>query len=97
MAGSTLAAADAPATQISADDARRDLRTLQRAFTELHPGLYRYASVADIDTAFAEAEAEVRQGATRGQMFLIASRLAATVRCGHSWASPYNQPPAVVK
>ena len=96
MAGSTLAAADAPATQISADDARRDLRTLQRAFTELHPGLYRYASVAEIDSAFAEAEAEVRQGATRGQMFLIASRLAATVRCGHTWASPYNQPPAVV-
>lgn len=96
-AGSTLSATAAPATLLSADDARRDLRTLKRAFTELHPGLVRYATVADIDTAFAEADAEVRQGATRGQMLLIASRLAAAVRCGHTWASPYNQPPAVVK
>ncbi len=96
-AGSTVAAADAPATRISSDEARRDLRTLKRAFTELHPGLYRYATVAEIDTAFADAEAEVRQGATRGQMFLIASRLAAVVRCGHTWAGPYNQPPAVAK
>ncbi len=95
--GPTAQAADAPATRISADDARRDLRTLKRAFTELHPGLVRYATAAEIDSAFAEAEAEVLQGATRGQMFLLASRLAAVARCGHTWANPYNQPPAVVK
>lgn len=85
------------APEFSADDARRDLRLLKRAFTELHPGLYRYTSAAQLDADFAAAETEVAQGASRAQMFLLVSRLAASVRCGHTWAGRYNQPKAVVE
>jgi hypothetical protein len=91
-------AAYAQATpEISADAARRDLRLLKRAFTDLHPGLYRYATPAQIDAEFAAAEQAVAPGSSRAQMYLLASRLAASVRCGHTWTNRYNQADAVVK
>jgi hypothetical protein len=83
--------------EISANDARRDLRILQQALMALHPGLYRYATPADIDSEFAAAEQAVATGSDRAQMFLLASRLAASVHCGHTWASRYNQAGVVVK
>ena len=82
---------------LSADNARGDLRLLKRAFTELHPGLYRYTTQQEIDAEFLAAEAQVAGGASRGEMLLLASRLSALVRCGHTWANRYNQAPAVVR
>jgi C-terminal processing protease CtpA/Prc len=83
--------------EISAKDALRDLQILKRALTALHPGLYRYATAAQIDAEFAAAGQAVAAGSDRAQMFLLASRIAASVRCGHTWASPYNQAPVVGK
>jgi hypothetical protein len=90
--GLPAARAQAPAVELTAEQALRDVRLLKRAFVELHPGLYRYATPAQIDAEFAAAEAAVATGgSTRAEMFLLASRLAAAVRCGHTWASRYNQ------
>jgi C-terminal processing protease CtpA/Prc len=90
-------AQNAATPEISAKDAQRDLGILKRALTELHPGLYRYATAAQIDAEFTAAEKAVAGGSDRGQMFLLASRIAAAVRCGHTWASPYNQADVVKK
>ena len=76
---------------LGAADAQRDLRILQRAFTALHPGLYRYATPEQIAAAFEQAQAAVSQGCSRAELYLQASRLAAEVCCGHTWASAYNQ------
>jgi hypothetical protein len=81
--------------EISADDAQRDLRILKRALTELHPGLYRYATPEQLEAEFSAAQAAVAQGASRAQVYLLASRIAAAVRCGHTWTNPSNQSPAV--
>ncbi len=89
-----LAVAQA-APELSAEQAQRDLRILKRALVDLHPGLYRYATPAQIDAGFAAAQAEVAGGASRAQLYLLATRLAAAVRCGHTWVNPANQPPAV--
>jgi len=77
--------------EISAEAAGRDLRILRRALTDLHPGLLRYATQARLDAEFAAAEAAVKTGCSRAQMFLLASRIAAGVHCGHTWTNPYNQ------
>lgn len=77
--------------EIAADAALRDLRILKRAFADLHPGLHRHATPAQIDAEFAAAEEAVKAGSTRAAMFLLVSRLAAAVRCGHTWTNPYNQ------
>jgi hypothetical protein len=86
-----VAWAQPAAPEISADDARRDLRILKRAFTELHPGLYRYTTPAELDAEFAAADAAVAQGSNRAAMYLLASQLSAAVRCGHTWTNPLNQ------
>ncbi|MFG6487291.1 S41 family peptidase [Roseateles sp. BYS78W] len=89
------AAGAAPPPELSAEAAQRDLRLLQRALVALHPGLYRYTTPAQLDAAFDTARAEVAGGASRAQLYLLATRLAATVRCGHTWTNPANQTPAV--
>lgn len=90
-----LSAASLASPELTADQAQRDLRLLQRAFVDLHPGLYRYASPAEVEAGFAATQAEVAGGASRAQLYLLASRLAALVRCGHTWTNPSNQSPAV--
>jgi len=96
QAGLATPAAAAPApVLLTAEQARRELRILKRAFTDLHPGLYRYATLAQIDAAFARADAEVADGSDALAMYRIASRLAAVVRCGHTWTNPLNQGAAV--
>ena len=90
-----LSATAAAAPALTAEQAQRDLRILRRAFVDLHPGLVRYASPADIDAGFDAAQAAVAGGATRAQLYLLATRLAALVRCGHTWTNPSNQSPAV--
>lgn len=83
------------APELSAEQAARDLRILRRAFTDLHAGLYRQASPAQIDAEFERAQAAVAQGASRTEMFLHATRIAAAVRCGHTWTNVYNQSDAL--
>lgn len=97
LAFSAPVQAQALAPELSAEDARRDLRILKRALTELHPGLYRYATAAELDAEFAAADAAVAQGSSRAQMVLLASRIAATVRCGHTWVNRVNQRKDVVE
>jgi hypothetical protein len=94
-AGAQPPIAPAATPELSAAEAQRDLRILQRALTELHPGLYRYATPAQIEAGFSAAQAAVAQGASRAELYLLASRIAAAVRCGHTWVSRYNQGPAV--
>lgn len=76
---------------LTAKQATRELRILKRAFVDLHPGLTRYQSLAQLDAEFAHAEAEVLSGSDSLQMYLLASRLAASIRCGHTWTNPLNQ------
>lgn len=83
------------APDLSAAEAQRDLRILQRALVELHPGLYRYATPAQLDAEFRAAQDAVAEGASRAQLYLLATRLAAAVRCGHTWTNPSNQTPVV--
>ena len=83
------------ATPIPAEQALRDLRILKRGLTELHPGVYRYISPLQLDAEFERANATVANGTDRATMFLLASRIAATVRCGHTWTNPLNQSDAL--
>lgn len=78
--------------EISAEDAQRDLRIAKRGLLELHPGTFRYLTPAALDAEFAAAAEQVQQGSDHAQMFLLLTRLAASVRCGHTWTNNLNQP-----
>ena len=75
---------------LSAAQARADLQLLRRAFDTLHPGLHRRATPAQVDAAFAAAGQAVSGGSTQAGMFLLCSHIAATLNCGHTWASHFN-------
>ncbi len=80
---------------LTAEQAASELRLLQRALTELHPGLYRYITAEKLDAEFARAAIDVANGIDAVQMYRVASRLAAAVRCGHTWTNPLNQSDAM--
>ena len=76
---------------LTPEQAAKELRLLKRALVELHPGLYRYQTAAQLDDEFARAQQEVAQGASPATMYRLASRISASVRCGHTWTNPLNQ------
>jgi hypothetical protein len=80
---------------LTAQQAQRELRILKRGLSDLHSGLYRYQTPAQFEAQFAHAEALVADGSDSLEMYLIVSRIAAAVRCGHTWTNVYNQGPAV--
>jgi hypothetical protein len=72
-----------------------DIRLLRRAYTTLHPGLYRYNSERDIDRLFNRLEDDWAKGPALPEAYLSLSRRLAEIRCGHSYANFYNQSAAV--
>lgn len=70
---------------------RADLDLLERAFRELHPGLYRSLSPEEVDALFARYRARFSGPLSRGEAFLAFSQLAAALRCGHTWPNYLNQ------
>jgi C-terminal processing protease CtpA/Prc len=86
----------APAERmLTAKEALRDLRILKLAFSKLHPGLLRYQTDAEFEASFAAASTAVQNGISLRRFFAHLSKLAADVRCGHTWLNPRNQPASV--
>lgn len=90
--------AEAPltaATVLAAADLQADLDLLERAWEQLHPGLYRYLTPAQLKAEVAAVRRRFRRDLPLGEAYLVLSQLAARVRCGHTWLSFYNADPAV--
>lgn len=81
--------------QLTPKQAARDLKVLKLTFEKLHPGLFRYQTPAQFEAAFAEAAKQVEQGLSLRRFYALVARLAADVRCGHTWLNPANQPDSV--
>lgn len=86
----------APEKKIDGKGLVEDLALLKRVYQELHPGLYRYNTEADIDRRFAALAERWRKGSTLEDAYLSLSELLATIRCGHTYANFYNQEKSVV-
>jgi hypothetical protein len=80
---------DAPV--ISTQALQADARLLQRAFGVLHPGLGRYNSPAQIAQGFARLRQSFARPRTLAEAHLAFTRLAAQIRCGHTYLNPWNQ------
>lgn len=84
-----------PDSPITAEQGLRDLRILKHGLTQLHPGAWRYITPAQLNAEFERANAAVAGGTDRATMYLLASRIAAALRCGHTWTNYLNQSDAV--
>lgn len=70
---------------------REDAAVLRRAYTELHPGLYRYNTPAEMAARFDRLDAWASEPRTLEEAHLALTGLTAAVRCGHSFLNGANQ------
>lgn len=68
-----------------------DIAQLRRAYLALHPGLYRYATPAQVERRFDALARSFDANDDLAARYLALSRMLATVRCGHSYANFSNQ------
>lgn len=76
---------------IKAEDLQSDLVVLRRAYEELHPGLYRYNTKAEMDAHFGELQHKLSHDLSVQDAYLAFSEFAAQVKCGHTYPNFYNQ------
>jgi len=72
-----------------------DLAQLDAAFRRLHPALFRYHTEASWTAALDSLRGWAAVPRSRGEAFVAFSRLVASLRCGHTYLSFWNQPRAV--
>lgn len=78
----------APPQRLAAAGAEADVALLRDALVTLHPGYDRYATPAQLDTAWARLSALARTGPDELRFYGGISALLATLRCDHTKATP---------
>ena len=75
----------------------KDLAILKAAYTQLHPGVYRYINQAQLDQYFEEMMHKTAHPLPLTQFYISLSQLSVKIHCGHTYLNPYNQKKAIVK
>lgn len=68
-----------------------DIRIMERMLFTLHPGIYKYSDSVSISAAFNEAVSTLPDPLSLHEAYLLFSKLALQVRCGHTHTNFYNQ------
>ncbi|MDG2528152.1 S41 family peptidase [Caulobacter endophyticus] len=78
------------------DDWSGDVAILRQAWETMHPGVYRYSTPEEITARLNSlARAWTAPGSFRDR-FLALTRVTASLKCGHTYPSPYNSSDATV-
>ena len=78
------------AQMLDAAATRYDFQIFKSALVEVHPGLYRFETVATIDSLFTEVERSLTDSMTQQQFFQRLSPVIANIHCGHTKFHPEN-------
>ncbi len=81
-----VAHAELPDPRLTAEQAAEDLRLLQLAMTQTHPGYGRYTPVADMEAAFASLQQRASDGIGSNELIVEVSRYLSLLRCDHTKA-----------
>ncbi|SFW23763.1 S41 family peptidase [Luteibacter sp. UNCMF366Tsu5.1] len=87
--------ATSPALDIAGLQA--DARLLEQTYEALHPGLYRYNTPAQMRERFAQLRRELAADPSLPTAYVAFARLAASIRCGHTYPNYWNQPKATTE
>jgi hypothetical protein len=94
--GLAFGAATPGRTDIVTEDWSGDVAILRQAWATMHPGVYRYSSPQEISTRLdGLARAWSTPGSFR-ERFLALTQVTASLKCGHTYPSPYNSGDATV-
>lgn len=80
-----------PERTLSPAQMSEDFAIFRRAVTQLHPGLYRYNTPAEIEKNFAEFKSKLKTPLPESEFFKLLAQFTALVRCGHTFLNPLNQ------
>lgn len=70
---------------------RQDFELIKTMLLEVHPGLYRYNDEISIQKELAVLQQTFNSPITHGEAYLAISKLLASLQCGHTFASFFNQ------
>lgn len=68
-----------------------DFELIKTMLLEVHPGLYRYNDEASIQKGLAELKKAFSSPVTHAEAYLAISKMLASLQCGHTFASFFNQ------
>jgi hypothetical protein len=95
-AGLALGAATPGWADTVSEDWSGDVAILRQAWETMHPGVYRYSTPQEVSARLDSlARAWSTPGAFRDR-FLALTRVTASIKCGHTYPSPYNSSDATV-
>ena len=75
----------------------KDVQVLRQAYTQLHPGLYRYNTPESMEQEFQKLSARFSVANSLKEAYVDLSLFTASVRCGHTYPNFFNQDKDVVK
>lgn len=90
------AATPALASPDAMPDWSADVAVLRLAWETMHPGVHRYSTRDQVAARLDGLAAAWAAPATYRERFLALTRVTASLRCGHTYPSPYNGGDAVV-
>ncbi len=70
---------------------KEDFEVFKRTLTAIHPGIYRYNTPESLQKDFAELEAKLKNPLSEAEVFVLFSQFTNKIKCGHTYANPYNQ------
>lgn len=91
LLGQTLLYSQEKQPLLTATQMHHDLAILKAAFTELHPGVYRYTTPGKLDRYFEDVVRRTERPLSLTNFYLELSQLAVKLHCGHTYVNPYNQ------
>lgn len=83
-------------TKFTSADLRADLAIFERAYLDLHPGLYRYNTKEQIRAGLDKLNDDFGRDLTLRETYIAYSLFLAKLKCGHSYANFFNQSKPIV-
>ena len=77
---------------LSSAQLAEDFFVFKKALLQLHPGLYRYNSPAQMEKSFDEFEAMLKEPLPEHEFFKLLAEFTSKIKCGHTFLNPLNQP-----
>ncbi len=91
VVAAAICMATASAAELTPEQAKRDADILVQTLRALHPALDKYNTPATVEANFQRFTTRANAARNSAEMYLAATELAASVRCGHTWSNVLNQ------
>lgn len=70
---------------------KEDFDVFKRTLIAIHPGIYRYNTPESLEKDFTALENKLKNPLSEAEVFLLFSQFTEKIKCGHTYANPYNQ------